>query len=140
MAGFNPIGGERNSLAMVEEVMGQVIADVPKHATAEHLHSREPVVRKDCVGKFPEWSGQYEEKGGWHDESIAVHRKIVVDTVEEEVESQSDTVVREPPKNMSVSFPWGRVFDQGPTYLSTWKRKRCMRYSIKDQRNRPRTQ
>lgn len=38
------------SLAVVEEIVGQVIADVSEDTAAEHLHGRIPVVEENGVG------------------------------------------------------------------------------------------
>lgn len=46
----------QNLLAVVKEIVGQVIADVPKDTTTEHLYGREPVVEEDCMGQLPEGS------------------------------------------------------------------------------------
>mgnify|MGYP001114919479 CR=1 FL=1 len=82
--------------------MGQIIADVAKDATTEDLHGCEPVVEEDGVGKFPERSRQNHKQCWWHDQSITVHGQVVVNTVKEEVESQTDSVVRKPPRKYTI--------------------------------------
>jgi hypothetical protein len=81
-------------LSVVQEIVRQVIADVPEDATAKRCYSRVPVVIDDTVCEFPERCGEDEEHGGWHDEAVSVHGKIVVNAVEEEVKRDSDTIVR----------------------------------------------
>ena len=77
--------GNENSLAVVEEVVSQIIADVAKDTSTEHLHGRKPVVEEDGMGELPERSGQNHKQSWRHDKSIAVHGQVVVNAVEEEV-------------------------------------------------------
>lgn len=66
---------------MVQKVMRQVVAYVPKDASAVRSHSRVPVVEEDGVREFPEGGGEDDEEGRWHDEAVAVHGEVVVDAV-----------------------------------------------------------
>lgn len=43
-----------NSLAVVEEIVSQIITDVAEDTTTEHLDSCKPVVEEDGMGQFPE--------------------------------------------------------------------------------------
>jgi hypothetical protein len=92
-----------NSLAVVEEIVSQIIADVAKDTSTEHLNSREPVVEEDGMGELPERSCQNHKQCWGHDQSIAVHGQVVVNAVEEEVKGQTNSVVREPTINERVS-------------------------------------
>lgn len=85
-----------NSLAMVEEVVCQIVAHVTEDTAAVYLHSREPVVEEDSMGQLPKWSCKEDKQCGWHDQSVLVHWKVVVDTMEQEVEGQTNAVVRKP--------------------------------------------
>lgn len=44
-----------NSLAMVKEVVSQIVAHVTEDTATVYLHSREPVVEKDSMSQLPEW-------------------------------------------------------------------------------------
>lgn len=85
----------RREVAVVQEVMRQVVADVAEDAAAEDAGCDVPVVEKDGVGELPEGCGKDEEESRRHNEPVAVHGKVVMDTVEEEVERKADTVVGE---------------------------------------------
>lgn len=85
----------------MEEVMGQVVADVPKYTATKYGDSRIPVVEEDCVGKLPEWGCQDNEESGWHDQAVFVHGQIVMNSVKQEVKSETDSIVRKPPKRVS---------------------------------------
>jgi hypothetical protein len=80
---------------MVKEIVGQVVADVPEDTTTEDRSAHVPVPVKDLVRQLPEWSGQHNEKGRRHDQSELIHRKVVMNTVKEEMESQGCSVVWE---------------------------------------------
>ena len=76
--------------------MGQIVANVPEDATAKHLHGGEPVVKEDCMGELPERGRENDEQGWWHNQSISVHREVVMDAVEKEMKRQADSVIRKP--------------------------------------------
>lgn len=76
--------------------MGQIIADVAKDTTTEHLYGRKPVVEEDGMGELPERSCQDHKQCWGHDQSITIHGQVVVNAVEEEVQGQTDSIVREP--------------------------------------------
>jgi hypothetical protein len=78
---------------VVQEVVRAVIANVAENAAAVDCHCRVPVVEEDGMGEFPEWRGKNQEERGRHDESQAVHWKIVVNTVQQEVCSDCEAVV-----------------------------------------------
>lgn len=54
-------------LLVVQEVVGEVIANVAKNSTTEHRCRRIPVIKEDCVGKLVEWGRESNEEGWWHD-------------------------------------------------------------------------
>lgn len=84
----------KDSLAVVQEVVGHVVANVSENASAVHQHCCIPVVEKDDVRKFVKWSGQDHKQSGRHDQPIFIHWKIVVDSMQEEMERDSDSVIR----------------------------------------------
>lgn len=81
-------------ILMVQEVVRQVVADIAKDAAAVDGRAEVPVVREDDTGQLPEWCGQHNEERGGHDQTVLVHRQVVVDAVEEEVEGDANSVVR----------------------------------------------
>ena len=91
-------------LLVVQEVMRQVIADVAEDTTAENGRRSIPVVEEDRVCELPEWCGESNEEGRWHDEAIAVHREVVVDTMKKEVSCYADAVVWEVSSSLSVDI------------------------------------
>ena len=54
-------------LLVVQEVVGEVVANVAKDSTTEHRCRSVPVVEEDCVGKLVEWGCESNEEGRWHD-------------------------------------------------------------------------
>jgi hypothetical protein len=84
---------EGGQFAMVKEVVGKVVADVAKNSPTKHGGSDVPVIREECVCKLPEWECENDEQSGWHHESIFVHRKIVMNSMEKEMSSESNTVI-----------------------------------------------
>lgn len=92
-----------NSLAVVEEIVSQIITDVAEDTTTEHLDSCKPVVEEDGMGQFPERSCQNHKQCRGHDKSIAVHGQVVVNSVEEEVQAQTNSVVRKPARREEIS-------------------------------------
>lgn len=102
MAGCCTISGSigwencgRHLLAMVEEVVRQVVADVSENASAENARGCEPVVEEDRVSELPERRCQYDKESRWHYQTIPIHRQVVMNTVQKEVQSNSNAVVRQ---------------------------------------------
>jgi hypothetical protein len=86
-----------NLLLMVQKVVGHVVARVPENAAAVGSQRSGPVPEDNGMCKFPEGCGKRDEKCRWHDESVLVHREIMVDTVEEEVQCDTNTVIWQMP-------------------------------------------
>lgn len=128
----------KDLLAVVKEIVSEIVADVSKDTATEDLQGCEPVVEEHCVGQLPERCSQNNEQRRWHNQAVLVHREVVMDTVEQEVQGEADSVIGKPARKMSVNYH--NVTDNRTTYLSTWKRKRCMRYSINDHRPTPQNQ
>ncbi|KAL2273974.1 hypothetical protein FJTKL_03761 [Diaporthe vaccinii] len=84
---------ERQILVM-QEVVCHVVARVAEHAAREHSHGNEPVPVEEEVCQFPEWRNQHQKERGRHDEPVLVHRQVVVDTVQGEMQCDTDSVVR----------------------------------------------
>lgn len=103
---------------MVQEIVGQVVANVSEDSAAKHRHGCEPVVEEDCMGQLPEGNSQDHEQCRGHNKAVPVHREVVVNTVEEEVKSQADTVVREPVVNVEQEAVH-QILDQSPEAHTT---------------------
>jgi hypothetical protein len=122
-------------ILVVQEVVGQVVADVSEHATTEHCRGDVPIVGKEEVGELPERRGQRDKESRRHDETVLVHGQIVVHSVEQKVQCEAGSVVRQPPGDC-VSGLREDAGEEG-TYSSRWNKKRCRMYSSKLQRLRP---
>jgi hypothetical protein len=81
------------SLSVVKEVMGEVITNVTKDAAAIYSYCCIPIVPEYSVGKLVEGSGKNNEQRWRHDQAQFIHGQIVVDAVQEEMESDADAVV-----------------------------------------------
>ena len=73
--------------------MRHVVAGVSKDASTVRRQGCIPVPKDDSMCKLPERCCQNDKKCGRHNKPVFVHRQVVVNTVEEEVESDADTVV-----------------------------------------------
>lgn len=93
--------------------MRQIIADIPKDTAAEDRRRSLPRVAEQGMGELPERGGQDDKQGRWHDEAVFIHREVVVDAVEEEVEGDADAVVREVVVNVEEAAVEA-VLDEGP--------------------------
>lgn len=79
---------------VVKEVVGQVIANVAKNATAVDCCRGIPVVGENGMSEVPKGSRKQQKHGWRHDQSVFVHGQIVVDAVEQEVRNDAISVVR----------------------------------------------
>jgi hypothetical protein len=73
--------------------MRHVVACISKDATAVCSDGSVPVPEDDSMGDVPKWRCQGREQRRRHHKAVLVHRKVVVDTVKDEVEGDCDTVV-----------------------------------------------
>lgn len=80
---------------MVKEVVSKIVADVAEDATTVDSSSGMPAVGKDSMGKIPEGGCKHHEESGRHDQSILIHGQVMVNTMEQEVQSDANTVVGE---------------------------------------------
>lgn len=80
-------------LSVVEEIVGQIVANVAKDATTKHSGSHVPVPGENGVCEIPEGSGQDNEESWRHHKAVLVHREIVMNSVEQEVQSKTNAVV-----------------------------------------------
>ena len=84
---------QRNSLAVVQEVMSQVVADVAKDASTEDRRCRVPTPEEDGVCQLPERDCKHPEQRRRHDQAKLVHREIMMNAVEYKVRRDADPVV-----------------------------------------------
>ena len=54
-------------LLVVQEVVGEIVANVAKNSTTEHRCRGVPVVEEDCMGELVERGCESNEEGRWHD-------------------------------------------------------------------------
>lgn len=88
----------RRQVAVVEEVVRQVVAHVAEDAAAVRNETSVPVPEDDGLGKLPEWRSKGGEESRRHDKAILVHGKVVVDAVKHKVQSDANAVVGEVPR------------------------------------------
>jgi len=86
----------KRKVAMVEEIMGQVVANVPKNTTAINHQGSMPVVREDGMCEFIKRGGKDDEESRGHHQPVSIHRKIVVNTMKEKVQRKSNSIVGQP--------------------------------------------
>lgn len=83
----------RRELLVVKEVVSQVVKRVAEHTTAVGCCRSIPVVEEDSVCELPEWCCKRCEQRRGHDQPIPVHWQVVVNTVEQEMQGESGTIV-----------------------------------------------
>lgn len=75
----------RGELSVMQPVMRAVVADVSEDAAREDRDGGIPVVPEDSMGQLVEGGGQDQEQTGWHHQTVPVHRKVMVNAVQEKV-------------------------------------------------------
>ena len=80
---------------MVQKVVRHVVARVAKQATTVRQQRRMPVVPQDGMRDLPKWRRKHGEQRGWHNQPVPIHRKIVMDAVEEKMRRNADAVIGE---------------------------------------------
>ena len=68
-------------LAVMEEIMGDIITDVPEYTPAIERYCGIPVPVDDDVYQLPKRRRENDEQRRRHDEPKLVHGEVVVDTV-----------------------------------------------------------
>jgi len=84
----------RRQGSVVQEVVGQIVANVAEYSSTKHCCGNRPIPVENEVCEFPEGGGEGEEKCWWHDQPQFVHWQVVMNAVEKEVESNGNTVIR----------------------------------------------
>lgn len=82
-------------IAVVQEVVCHVVAGVTKDTASIDGHSHVPVPVKDGEREMIKWVCQYEEQSGWHHQTVLVHGKIVMHTVQGEMQSNANAIIRQ---------------------------------------------
>lgn len=98
---------------MVKEVVCKIVADISKNTSTVGSSSSIPVVEEDAVGNLPERSGQCSEECRRHDKTVLVHGEVMVDTVENKVKRNSDTVIGQIIVKVEQNAVQD-IFDNGP--------------------------
>jgi hypothetical protein len=80
---------------VVEEIMCQIIADIPEYPATEDSGCDGPIPKEYGMRQFPEWHCEDKKEGWWHDQSELIHGKVVVDTMQEKMQCKRNTVFRE---------------------------------------------
>lgn len=80
--------------------MCHVVASIAKDSSTVGCSSCIPVPEDDSMCKLPERGSKRNEERRWHDEPILVHREVVVNAVQQEVQGDTDTVVWQIPTVM----------------------------------------
>jgi len=78
----------------MNKVVSHVVANISKYASTENCSCRIPIVKEYSVGQLPKRYGKDYKQGWRQDEAIFVHRKVVVNTVKREMQSDSNPIVR----------------------------------------------
>lgn len=85
----------QREVLVMEEVMCQIVADVAKDTTAVDSSRDRPVVEEEELGKVPEGGGEDYKQSRWHDEAVFVHRQVMVNPMQQEVQGDAHSIVRE---------------------------------------------
>ena len=119
--------------------MCHVIANISEDTTAVCQHSGMPVEKDYRVRELPEWECEDDKQGRRHHKSIFIHGEVVMDSVQKEVQSDTNSIVRKESAKMldSKQKIWRKLWQ---SYVSMWNRNRCIIYSIKLQRKSPKSQ
>jgi hypothetical protein len=59
-------------------------------------------VEEDGMGNLPERSSQCSKESRWHNETVSIHGKIMVDTVKNEMQTYSHSVIRQVTSGISI--------------------------------------
>lgn len=81
-------------IAVVQEVVRHIVANVSENATTVDRGRGIPIIEEYGMGELPERCSEHNEERRRHDQSVFVHRKVVVDTVEKEMQCDSYPIVR----------------------------------------------
>jgi len=76
----------RRQRLMMQEIMRQVVRDVSEDAAREYHDRDVPVPIEDGVRELIKRESEDHKECGRHDEALFVHREVVVDTMEQEVQ------------------------------------------------------
>lgn len=75
--------------------MGHIIADITENSSTKYGCRCIPIVEEHSMRQLPEWRRKYNEQCWWHDKAIAIHGKVVVNAMEEEVQRDTNAIVWE---------------------------------------------
>lgn len=92
----------QRQVLVVKEVVCKIVTDISKDTSAVGCYCSIPVVAEDAMSYPPKRSSQKSEESGWHNKTVPIHRKIMVDTVEDEMQSDSYTVIGQIADRISI--------------------------------------
>lgn len=92
-------------LLMVEKVVSHVIAYVPKNTASEGHRRCIPVIEEDGVCKPPEGRRKNNKQSRWHHKAVLIHGKVVVNSVQEEMQGYPYSVIgKEPDQRLAKNI------------------------------------
>lgn len=89
--GFFDLLEELRQLGVMQDIMGDIVHDVAQSSAGKARTSH--VEWQKTEHQLVEWICQNDEQRWGQNQTISVHRQVMVDTMQEEVESQEKTVV-----------------------------------------------
>lgn len=84
---------ELRQIGVVQHVMRHIVHDVSQGTTCETRASH--VEGEELENEAIEWICQNDKHGWRQDQSVSVHRQVVVDTVQKEMKGQAVLVIRQ---------------------------------------------
>lgn len=106
---------------VVKEVMGHIVKDISKDTSAEDSNGHKPVPVENRMCQMPERGGQHDEEGRRHDKTVLVHGQVMMNTMEEEVHGNADSVIRDIPAYRSAYYSNSSA-GYACTYPSRWNK------------------
>jgi hypothetical protein len=88
---------------VMQEVVCQVVAYISKDTTTIHGSTHVPILPEDGVRQFPKRSGKSHEQCWRHNKPKPIHRKVMVNAVNEEVSRYEDSIIRHFPNPRQLS-------------------------------------
>lgn len=73
--------------------MGEIVADIARHTTAENPSTNKPVEPEDRMGQAPEGNGKDQKQRRRHDQPKLVHGQVMVDSMHQEMQRNHDPVI-----------------------------------------------
>jgi len=97
----------------MKEIVRQIVAHIPEYPARIDCYCGIPIVEKYEMSQVVEWSCQNQEQGRRHDQAISIHWQVVMDSMQQEVQGDADSVIREGLIDMEEATMQS-ILDQGP--------------------------